>query len=94
MPIRIRVHLTGLSLLVGATGAFGELLAKGLIHSGIAVIGVARNAARLDTLAQRLGPLFAVEPLDRSVIDTACLPARTARAAAGSVRRGGVTHMV
>jgi saccharopine dehydrogenase-like NADP-dependent oxidoreductase len=60
-------------LLVGATGAFGERLAEGLVRSGIAVIGVARNTARLDILAQRLGPLFAVEPLDRSNIDIACL---------------------
>jgi hypothetical protein len=43
------------------------------------MIGVARNAARLDTLAQRLDPLFAVEPLDRSVIDTACLHALRVR---------------
>jgi saccharopine dehydrogenase-like NADP-dependent oxidoreductase len=60
-------------LLVGATGAFGERLAEGLVRSGIAVIGAARNIARLDALARRLGPLFAVEPLERSNIDTACL---------------------
>jgi saccharopine dehydrogenase-like NADP-dependent oxidoreductase len=66
-------------LLVGATGIFGERLAEGLIRSGIAVIGAARNPARLDVLAQRLGPLFAAEPLDRSGIDTACLHALRAR---------------
>ena len=33
-------------LVVGATGAFGERLAEGLIRSGIAVIGAARNTAR------------------------------------------------
>jgi saccharopine dehydrogenase-like NADP-dependent oxidoreductase len=66
-------------LLVGATGAFGERLAEGLIRSDIAVIGVARNTARLDILALRLGPLFAVEPLDRSKIDTACLLALRGR---------------
>jgi saccharopine dehydrogenase-like NADP-dependent oxidoreductase len=66
-------------LLVGATGAFGERLAEGLIRSGIAVIGVARNTARLDVLARRLGPLFAVEPLDRSGIDTARLHALLGR---------------
>jgi short subunit dehydrogenase-like uncharacterized protein len=66
-------------LLVGATGAFGERLAEGLIRSGIAVIGVARNTARLDALARRLGPLFAVEPLDRSAMDAACLHALRAR---------------
>jgi saccharopine dehydrogenase-like NADP-dependent oxidoreductase len=66
-------------LLVGATGAFGERLAEGLIRSGIAVIGVARNTARLDILARRLGPLFAVEPLDRSRIDRACLLALRGR---------------
>ena len=38
-----------------------------------------RNTARLDVLARRLGPLFAVEPLDRSTIDTACLNALRAR---------------
>jgi saccharopine dehydrogenase-like NADP-dependent oxidoreductase len=58
---------------VGATGAFGERLAEGLIRSGIAVIGAARNAARLDALARRLGRGFAVEPLDRSRIDAAGL---------------------
>ena len=42
-------------LLIGATGAFGERLAEGLIRSGIAVIGAARNTARLDVLARRLG---------------------------------------
>jgi saccharopine dehydrogenase-like NADP-dependent oxidoreductase len=66
-------------LLVGATGAFGERLAEGLIRSGIAVIGAARNTARLDVVARRLGPLFAVEPLERSSIDTACLLALRAR---------------
>jgi saccharopine dehydrogenase-like NADP-dependent oxidoreductase len=66
-------------LLVGATGAFGERLAEGLIRSGIAVVGAARNTARLDALARRLGPRFAVEPLERSSIDTACLLALRAR---------------
>jgi NAD(P)-dependent dehydrogenase (short-subunit alcohol dehydrogenase family) len=66
-------------LLVGATGAFGERLAEGLIRSGIAVIGVARNTARLDILAQRLGARFAVEPLDRAGIHTACLLALRGR---------------
>jgi saccharopine dehydrogenase-like NADP-dependent oxidoreductase len=66
-------------LLVGATGTFGERLAEGLIRSGIAVIGAARNPARLNVLARRLGPLFAAEPLDRSGIDTASLHAMRAR---------------
>ena len=66
-------------LLIGATGAFGERLAEGLIRSGFAVIGAARNTARLDVLARRLGPGFAAEPLDRSTIDTASLYALRAR---------------
>jgi saccharopine dehydrogenase-like NADP-dependent oxidoreductase len=66
-------------LVVGATGAFGERLAEGLIRSGIAVIGVARNTARLDTLASRLGRRFAVEPFDRSTIDAARLQELRAR---------------
>jgi saccharopine dehydrogenase-like NADP-dependent oxidoreductase len=66
-------------LLVGATGAFGERLAEGLIRSGIAVIGAARNKALLDVLARRLGPRFAAEPLDRSEIDTARLHELRAR---------------
>jgi hypothetical protein len=66
-------------LLIGATGAFGERLAEGLIRSGIAVIGAARNTARLDVLARRFGSRFAAEPLDRSAIDTACLHALRAR---------------
>jgi saccharopine dehydrogenase-like NADP-dependent oxidoreductase len=60
-------------LVVGATGAFGERLAEGLIRSGFAVVGAARNTARLDALARRLGPRFAVEPLDRSSIDVSRL---------------------
>jgi saccharopine dehydrogenase-like NADP-dependent oxidoreductase len=60
-------------LLVGATGAFGERLAEGLIRSGIAVIGIARNEARLEIVARRLGPLFIAEPMDRAAIDTARL---------------------
>ena len=66
-------------LVVGATGAFGARLAEGLIRSGIAVIGAARNTARLDTLARRLGRGFATEPLDRSKIDTAGLQELRAR---------------
>jgi NAD(P)-dependent dehydrogenase (short-subunit alcohol dehydrogenase family) len=66
-------------LLVGATGAFGERLAEGLIRSGIAVIGVARNEARLDLLARRLGPGLTIELLDRAGIDTACLLALRGR---------------
>jgi saccharopine dehydrogenase-like NADP-dependent oxidoreductase len=62
-------------VLVGATGAFGERLAEGLIRAGIAVIGVARNEARLEILARRLGPLFVAEPMDRAAIDTAHLHA-------------------
>jgi saccharopine dehydrogenase-like NADP-dependent oxidoreductase len=66
-------------LVVGATGAFGERLAEGLIRSGIAVIGAARNTARLDVLARRLGHRFAVEPLDRCKIDAARLRELRAR---------------
>jgi NAD(P)-dependent dehydrogenase (short-subunit alcohol dehydrogenase family) len=66
-------------LVVGATGAFGARLAEGLIRSGFAVIGAARNTARLETLASRLGPRFAAEPLDRSRIDAACLQELRAR---------------
>jgi saccharopine dehydrogenase-like NADP-dependent oxidoreductase len=66
-------------LVVGATGAFGERLAEGLIRSGFAVIGAARNTARLDALARRLGRGFAVEPLDRSKIDAAGLQQLRAR---------------
>ena len=66
-------------LVVGATGAFGERLVEGLIRSGFAVIGAARNTARLDALAGRLGPRFAVEPLERSGIDPARLRELRAR---------------
>ncbi|HEV7411362.1 MAG TPA: DUF4166 domain-containing protein [Bradyrhizobium sp.] len=66
-------------LVVGATGAFGERLAEGLIRSGFAVIGAARNTARLDVLARRLGRGFAVEALDRSKIDAARLKELRAR---------------
>lgn len=60
-------------LLVGATGAFGERLAEGLIRSGIAVIAVARDPARLQRLAQRLGRNVSPLPRDRSDIDAAWL---------------------
>jgi saccharopine dehydrogenase-like NADP-dependent oxidoreductase len=66
-------------LVVGATGAFGERFAEGLIRSGIGVIGAARNTARLDAAARRLGRGFAVEPLDRSSIDAAGLQGLRAR---------------
>jgi len=66
-------------LVIGATGAFGERLAEGLIRSGFAVIGAARNSARLDALARRLGRGFAVEPLDRSSIDAGRLQELRAR---------------
>jgi NAD(P)-dependent dehydrogenase (short-subunit alcohol dehydrogenase family) len=57
-------------LLVGATGAFGERLAAGLIRSGIAVIAVARNTARLEKLARQLGTQISIETCERSRIDT------------------------
>jgi len=44
------------------------------------VIGAARNTARLDAVARRLGPRFCVEPLDRSRIDAAGLQELRARA--------------
>jgi len=66
-------------LLVGATGAFGERLAEGLIRSGIAVTGVARNKARLGILTERLGPLFTAAPMDRRAIDAAYLQALRAK---------------
>ena len=59
-------------LVVGATGAFGERLAEGLIRSGIAVIGAARNAARLDAVASRLGR---ASPLNRSTDPGSTRPA-------------------
>jgi saccharopine dehydrogenase-like NADP-dependent oxidoreductase len=60
-------------LLVGATGAFGERLAEGLIRAGIAVIAIARDPARLQRLVQRLGPHVLPERRDRSDIDTSLL---------------------
>jgi NAD(P)-dependent dehydrogenase (short-subunit alcohol dehydrogenase family) len=66
-------------LLVGATGAFGERLAAGLIRSGIAVIAVARNTARLEKLAQQLGTQISIETCERSRIDTPFLNALRSR---------------
>lgn len=60
-------------LLVGATGAFGERLAEGLIRSGIAVIAVARHPAGLQRLAQRLGPHLLPMPRDRRELDASLL---------------------
>jgi saccharopine dehydrogenase-like NADP-dependent oxidoreductase len=60
-------------LLIGATGAFGERLAEGLVRSGIAVIAVARSRPPLLRLAERLGPLIAIEQRTRDSIDAACL---------------------
>ncbi|WP_371423633.1 DUF4166 domain-containing protein [Tardiphaga sp.] len=62
-------------LLIGATGSFGERLAAGLIRSGIAVIAVARNTARLEKLARQLGPQISIETCERSRIDTPFLTA-------------------
>lgn len=56
-------------LLVGATGAFGERLAEGLVQANIGVVGIARDKSLLDTLAQRLGPLCRVEVMDRAALD-------------------------
>jgi NAD(P)-dependent dehydrogenase (short-subunit alcohol dehydrogenase family) len=56
-------------LLVGATGAFGERLAEGLIRAGIGVIAAARNRTRLEALAQRLGAELSIAVLDRNSID-------------------------
>lgn len=53
-------------LLVGATGAFGERLAGGLVRANIGVIGVAQDKSRLGALAQRLGPLFEAQAMDRA----------------------------
>lgn len=67
-------------LLVGATGAFGERLAEGLIRSGISVIAVARDSARLEQLARRLGVRCTVQAMDLNKIDSAFLTAlRVAR---------------
>jgi saccharopine dehydrogenase-like NADP-dependent oxidoreductase len=60
-------------LLVGATGAFGERLAEGLVPHGIAVIAVARSRPPLLRLAERLGPLVATERRARDGIDAAYL---------------------
>ena len=62
-------------LLVGATGAFGERLAEGLIRSGICVIGVARDKTRLEQVARRLGVGFRIKAMERHQIDSAFLTA-------------------
>ncbi|MBR0650587.1 DUF4166 domain-containing protein [Roseomonas terrae] len=65
-------------LLLGATGAFGERLAEGLVRSGIAVLAAARREAPLRALAARLGPLLTPLPMDRAGLDAARLRALAA----------------
>lgn len=60
-------------LLIGATGAFGERLAEGLIRVGISVVALARDAKRLASLAQRLGTECTTVPCDSGAIDAAVL---------------------
>lgn len=56
-------------MLVGATGAFGERLAEGLVRNGIAVIAVARSGPPLQRVLQRLGPQVSIEQRSRDRID-------------------------
>ncbi|MDO9369424.1 MAG: saccharopine dehydrogenase NADP-binding domain-containing protein [Sphingopyxis sp.] len=60
-------------LLIGATGVFGSRLAERAMHeSGIALTLAARDRAKLDALAARLGGL-AVRGLDREHVTSADL---------------------
>lgn len=68
-------------LLTGATGLIGEMLARGFIESGDRVIGVARDAARLDELCARLGD--GIVPLAADLTE-----AGAARALAASLPEG------
>ncbi|MBT0670118.1 SDR family oxidoreductase [Novosphingobium profundi] len=46
------------AVVVGVTGAFGEVIAKRLLWRGLDVVGVARDAAKLEEVAGRLGQEF------------------------------------
>ena len=71
-----------LVLLTGATGLVGEMLARGFVESGDRVVGVARDAARLDVLRARLGD--ALMPVAADLAD----PGAPRALAAGLAERG------
>lgn len=64
-------------LITGASAGFGEALAKKLVERGHQVIGCARRAEKLDTLAQQLGKGFF--PLVMDVSDTGAITSALAK---------------
>lgn len=53
-----------LAVVVGASGAMGQVIAASLIEAGLGVLAVGRNEAPLRALAERLGPALVPCPAD------------------------------
>lgn len=85
-----------LAVVVGATGAMGRLICRGLAESGLQVVAVARSAAALDELARDLPGIrgCTADIADDSSIQaiSGCLdaPVRMVVQAAGVATAGGV----
>lgn len=69
------------AVVVGVTGAFGQVIARTLIGNGLTVVGVARDGGSLDAVGRTLGPGFipcvadigtdeAIDAIARSLPDT------------------------
>ena len=91
---------SGLAVVVGATGAFGQSIVARLIAQGLTVLAVARQTASLSALAQAHGPALrpcaadiardeAIEQLTRAV-DEADLPVRMVVHGPGVAVAGGI----
>ncbi|MEU2030213.1 SDR family NAD(P)-dependent oxidoreductase [Nocardia amamiensis] len=76
------------ALITGASAGFGAALARALIGQGWQVLGTARHADRLATVAAELGPAFVAVPGD--VTD----PAHRARLADTARGTGGLALVV
>lgn len=74
--------MSGLVVLVGASGAFGTAIVERVVADGFTVLAVGRDAAKLVPLTERHGALVQVCALDLSD-DAAVTPLRDAVAATG-----------
>ncbi len=65
-------HYSRIAIVTGATSGIGEATARKFVASGYGVVGNARNAEKLRTLEQELGPAFcgvAGDAADNAVLD-------------------------
>jgi len=65
-------HPSRIAIVTGASSGIGEATARKFVASGFAVVGNARNAAKLQALEQELGPAFcgvAGDAADETLLD-------------------------